>query len=401
MISLPGTYRNRRIRTLLFSVLSVLGFALLQTVPAAAIDQGGIGGRPARPKESNIRSQSIFVHTVKPGEQAKDAIEVINNTTETKRILVYAVDSQVSSGGAFACAQAADQPISVGTWVGLNKKEVTLNAGAKQTVDFTVSVPKDTAPGEHNGCIVVQDTKQQAARDSNGIVLSLRSAIRLAVTVPGDIKKGLAFSGLASEPKGDDKMLLSAALKNSGNVSLDTQLDIRLVYPFGLSATKAGGNFPVLSSSEGRFNFEAPKPFWGGWYRLTAVAHYNDNLKNAIGEGSATASTARSKWIYVAPDPLAVVIEIIAVVVVGGGIFYLVRRKLHHKRTVKRATVHVVQPGEDLPSVAEQYGMAWKQLARINKLKPPYQLKAGRKLLVATPHPEPHVKPRKKPQPRS
>jgi hypothetical protein len=385
MISVSGT---RRLHILLLAAILACGLGVtFSPVRVSAIDQGGIGGRPARPEQGNPRSQSIFVHTAKPGEQAKDAIEVINNASETKHVLVYAVDSQVSSGGAFACAQAADKPISVGEWIALNHNEVTLNPGAKQTVDFTITVPKDTAPGEHNGCIVIQDTKQQAQPDGNGIVLSLRSAIRVAITIPGDIKKGLAFTGLGFTAKDDAKILLSTALKNSGNVSLDTQVEVKLSYVFGVAASKAGGNFPVLSSSEGRFNFESSRPFWGGWYKLTATARYDDNLANALGEGSANASTQRSMWAFIVPDPLAAVIEGIAAIVLVGGIAYLVYRKRRHGQMVRRATGHLVKPGEDLHSVAEMYAMQWKHLARINKLKPPYQIKAGQKLLVAAKSP--------------
>jgi len=392
MISASGT---RKLHTFLLAIILICGVGVaVGPVRVSAIDQGGIGGRPARPVPGNPRSQSIFVHTTKPGEQAKDAIEVINNTSETKRVLVYAVDSQVSSGGAFACAQAADKPISVGEWVALTQGEVTLNPGAKQTVDFTIKVPKDTTPGEHNGCIVIQDTKQQTQSDNNGIVLSLRSAIRVAITVPGDIKKGLAFTGLGFTAKDDAKLLLSTALKNSGNVSLDTEVEVKLSYAFGAAASKAGGNFPVLSSSEGRFNFESSRPFWGGWYKLTATARYDDNLANSLGEGSANATTQRSMWVFIAPDPLAAVIEAIAAVVLVGGIAYLVYRKRHHKQMVRRATDHLVKPGEDLHAIAEMHAMQWKHLARINKLKPPYQIKAGQKLLVVAKHPTKKLTPK-------
>lgn len=375
---------TRTIRTLLLSIVFATTFSIIYSVPAQAIEQGGVGGRPAHPKADNIRSESIFVHQLKPGEVAKDGVEVINNTAETKRILVYAVDSQVSSGGAFACAQAADAPVAVGQWIALPKKEVTLASGSKQIVDFTVATPKDASPGEHNGCIVVQDTKQRSSPDSNGIVLTMRSAIRIAVTVPGDIQKGLVFTGLGMASKGSDNVLLSAGLKNNGNVSLDTQLDVRLVYAVGLAAVKAGGNFPVLSSSEGRFNFEAERPFWGGWYRLSATAKYNDNPETSLGEGKPTASIRQSQWLYIAPDPMAVAIEITLFVFVATAATLLARRNLHTKQIKKAAKKHIVSSGENLHTIAKKYHMPWKQLARLNKLRPPYQLDSGQSLIVTS-----------------
>ena len=268
MILLPF---SDKIRAMLIVVLMSAMLLCVWPLEVQAIGQGGIGGRPAHPIPGNPRSRSIFVHTLYPGKQVKDAVEVINNSSETKRILTYAVDSQTASDGAFACAQAADTPVSVGRWLILDQKEVTLPPGAKQTINFTISVPRGVTPGEHNGCVVIQDEKQRSAPDNNGIVLSLRSAIRVAVRVPGDIQKGLAFAGLGMEPRSEKKLLLNSVLKNNGNVSLDTQLDLTLNYLFGWPAVHMGGNFPVLASSEGQYNFEADRPFLG---RLVQIDGY-------------------------------------------------------------------------------------------------------------------------------
>jgi hypothetical protein len=48
----------------------------------------------------------------------------------------------------------------------------------------------------------------------------------------------------------------------------------------------------------------------------------------------------------------------------------------------RRGKRHVVQGHEDLHTLAQAYGMSWKALARINALKPPYQLREGQTLVV-------------------
>ena len=355
---------------------------MLPSAAAGAIDSGGVGGKPAHPRADNPRSESIFVYELQPGSSTEDGVQVINGTSKSKTILVYAVDSQLASGGAFACDQAADKPISVGSWVTMEKSEVTLAPGEKQIVNFSVKVPKDASPGEHNGCIVMQDTDRQRSSEGGGIVLSMRSAIRMAVTVPGEIKKGLTFTGAGIEAKGGQKLLMSVNLRNSGNVSLDTDLDIKLTYVFGLTAVKAGGNYPVLSGSEARFNFEGNRPFWGGWYRLAASARYNDNPSASLGEGGLNASIGRNSWVFVAPAPAAAAVEGAAAgLLVVGGVVYL-RRRLTHKRAMGHATKHTVKAHENLHTIAEEYNVSWKLLARLNKLKPPYQLKPGQAITV-------------------
>jgi len=373
---------TRGLRSVLLAGAVVGGFVVIVSQPVAAIGEGGVGGRPAHPREDNPRSKSIFVHELDPGQEVTDAIQVVNNTESTKRVLVYAVDSQMSSGGAFACAQAADKPIAVGTWIKLTEKEITLEAGKNKIVDFSITVPDETSPGEHNGCIVIQDTERQRAAGGSGIMLSMRSAIRLAVTVPGDIQKGLVFTGLGIEPRDDQKVLMSTNLKNNGNVSLDAQLSVTLRHWFGPSAATVGGTFPVMSGSEARFNFEGGRPFWGGWYRLTATAEYNDKPEVSVGEGNPNASVSRSQWVFVAPQPLAAAVEGGIIVLCIAGAIYFVRRLLIHKKALRHSAKHTVAPHENLHTIAELYNVPWKLLARINKLKPPYQLKTGQVITV-------------------
>lgn len=355
---------------------------LLVPARALAVEQGGLGAKPAYPRTDNPRSQSIFVHKLQPGQQISDGVEVINGTSEPKQVLVYAVDSQASSGGAFACAQAVDKPVAVGKWIALDKKEVSLEPAQKQVVNFTITAPKDASPGEHNGCVVIQDTKQQRAPGNNGIVLSMRSAIRVALTVPGEIHKGLELSALGVQPKDDKKVLLNTSLRNSGNVSLDAQLTVTLSYALAGTVARASGSFPVLSGSEARFNFEGQRPFWGGWYRLQAVAAYNNNPADGVGEGSSNTKAAQTSWVFITPQPVAAAVEGAVLVALSGAAWWLLRRSRHHRRILQSRMVHTVAGGEDIRTIAEQYGMSWKTLARVNKLKPPYQLKAGQRLRV-------------------
>lgn len=371
-----------RLTRFLLAIVGVVAWLAVSAASPVVADQGSLGGRPANPRADNPRTKSIFIHELAPGKEAADGVQIINGTSETKKVMVYAVDSQLASGGSFACAQAADKPISVGAWVAMSKSQITLAPGTRQVVDFTIKVPRDASPGEHNGCIVIQDTERQRVAEGGGIVLSMRSAIRLAVTVPGDIKKGLVFTGVGVQARGSDKVLMSASLRNSGNVSLDSQLDVRLKYALGASAASAGGSFPVLSASEAKFNFEGSRPFWGGWYRLVAKAQYNNTPSAVLGEGALNASAEQTSWVFISPQPVAAAIEgaTVGFAAVGAGVY--AQRRLIKRKAMSHAARHTVEANENLHTIAERYHISWKLLARINKLKPPYQLTPGQSIVV-------------------
>lgn len=84
-------------KSLLFQRLVVV-FLFLFFQSSFAIEYGGFGGRPAYPRADNPRTESIFVHTLEPGAVQKEGITVINNSSESKTVLIYAADSTPSTG---------------------------------------------------------------------------------------------------------------------------------------------------------------------------------------------------------------------------------------------------------------------------------------------------------------
>src|SRR5688572_30836407 len=108
-------------RTILisFGIFIVLSIVFPNLV--LAIEYGGVGGKPAYPREENPRTQSIFIFDLKPGEKQSDGVLVVNNTQETKTLVVYATDSQKSTDGSFACEQFEDVKDNVGSWIILEK----------------------------------------------------------------------------------------------------------------------------------------------------------------------------------------------------------------------------------------------------------------------------------------
>lgn len=346
-----------------------------------AIQGGGIGGVPANPREDNPRSKSIFVYKLDRGESIDDAIQVINNTTESKTLLIYAADSQVASGGAFACAQKAEKPIATGSWINISEDQVTLAPGSKKDVSFKITVPDNAVPGEQNGCIVIQDANSEPVDQGNGIKLSFRSAIRVAVTVPGEITKGLDFTGFDITELDNDKLRMSTSLRNNGNVSLDTNVRTNIKTFFGNLVRSGGGGFPVLSGSEAQFNFEVDKIFWGGWYKAQATAEYNSSPDQSIGEGESDKTIySAEKIIFITPKPQALLIEALAFLIIAGGTIYYMLKQKKYANLRKGAKVYAVKKGDTLNSIAKKNNVDWKLIAKINKLKAPYSLEPGSKL---------------------
>ncbi len=245
---------------LLGSVIALVVLGMSFSV--SAIEYGGFGGRPAFPREDNARTESIFIHTLEPGITQKEGVKVVNNTQEKKTFLIYGSDSTPSTDGAFACKQFLEEKKDVGTWIELSKNEVTLDPGTNQVIPFTITVPKNASVGEHNGCILIQEKKDAPAEDQAGMSLSVRTGIRVALTIPGDLERKLEIAGFTLD-RTETGFTLHPQVKNTGNVSIDADARVTTRYFFGPILIKHGGQYPILRGDTSDWSFEIKHPFWG------------------------------------------------------------------------------------------------------------------------------------------
>ena len=372
-------------KILLYS-LFILTLALTPSI-ASANEYAGVGGRPANPREDNPRSESIFIYELAPGETFSDGVQVFNNTDSARTVRIGAVDGALSSSGSFACAQEKEPKIGVGSWITLSQNSVEVPARSDRTVDFTITVPQSASVGEQGGCITMQDTAAEGNEEQGGIVLTFRSAIRVAVTIPGDIVKEISFGPITFKQSENDVSLYIAtpSVLNNGNVSLDTDITTNIVSFLGIPVAQVEGTYPVLPASTASWNFEFDAPFWGGFYRADVTASYNSNVEDSLGQESSdqrqTVSSS-SAYIFIPPAPLAAAAQIAVLALIIAGITLLVRN-LRHKRVVaKKWHTYTVKEGDSVQKIAKARHISWKKLATANKLKAPYHLEPGHKIKI-------------------
>ncbi len=370
--------------------LAVCGICLLIVLSssskfAGAAQFGSIGGRPGQPNPDNPRSQSIFVHTLTANEKATDVVEVDNYTDERKTLLIYATDSIISSGGAFGCAQMVDEKKHVGGWITLDRNEVTLEPQTNTFIDFTIQMPSKVDVGENDGCIVIQE-KDAAPQNipgqtgSGSISLSFRTAIRVAIEVPGEIIKKLTIVDYRVTRNETGNFILKPSVKNEGNVSIDAQITPRSVYLWGTELKTETQQYPILKGATSEWNFELKRPFWGGFYRSKFTATYDSNPKNRLGvTTNQELFTLHSKTIifFAWPTLWALLILLLIFVTITLIVWLLVRRIREKRRVAKTWVDHQMVSTVDIKTLAESHGVSWKLIAKTNKLKAPYGLKAG------------------------
>ena len=257
----------RKRSSLVLGLVVYVAVFFMSSLPVQAVEYGSIGGNPANPDPANPRTKSIFIHTIEPGKTVSDAVKVVNYTEKTKTLQVYATDSIMSSGGAFGCAQQVEDKSGVGTWIKLSASEVTLSPQSDKIIPFTITAPAKPDIGENDGCIVIQEKngpKQDIKQDGGSISISFRTAIRVAVLIPGDIRKHLSVLGYAAAEGEDGNYVLKPRVKNDGNVSIDTDLEVITTGILGGQKSTYSQQYPILRNATSDWNIPYKRPFWGG-----------------------------------------------------------------------------------------------------------------------------------------
>lgn len=362
-------------------------FCLISSNSVNAIEYGGFGGKPAYVREDNPRTESIFIHTLNAGDKAEDGVLVINNTAEEKNIIIYATDSEVSTGGAFACAQLVQEKKEVGSWIELSKTEVTLASGETEIVPFTINVPDNASVGEHNGCILIQEKDDDTPSNlSKGIQLSMRLGLRVAINIPGEIIKELELKDfILEQDKEKDLIRFKPIVKNNGNVSIDANVKVVTKYLWGNIFSKIGGEFPVLRGQESEWNFEMAKPYWGGWYYSQAEIEYESDPSKEIGtvnDENKTLIKSNVIWFFSTPETKALIVEIVVLLLIITLVVLIIIRIMQRKWIKKSWIFYEVKSSQNIKSIADIHKVSWKLLVKVNKLKAPYYVQKGEKLRV-------------------
>lgn len=414
-----------------------LVFSLIVPATAQAIVYGGLGGRPAHPNPSNSRTSDVFLFNLAASQTKDDGINVINNSAEKKTLMVYAADFSGSSEGGYACSGLFDVQKEVGSWIsfgssykpveakgkpkadddtdgltneeeatlgtdptladtdgdgGTDKQEVdaklnplqpvliTLDAGQTQEVPFTVTVPSDVGVGEHNGCIFVQEKRSNSTQQ--GISLSVRSGVRVFLTVPGDITHDIQIKSFSYRPGNEGQTILHPAVQNSGNASVEADVQVLTKNIFGVVVKQHGGNYTITRGSTGEWNFELPKQWWGGKFRSSLAVTYYPDPAAEPGKPAGAAKTLTgptlSYWLMPSLGAWLVYGGIVLLIIVILLLFWLARKRRHLvKKTWK---LYTVKRGETVQGLAKRWNISWQLLAKVNRLKAPYELNAGTKI---------------------
>lgn len=215
-------------RVAMWLALVVLSTTLISTFclvgPAAAVEVGGLGIRPAS-------GTPYFNISLLPGSSI-DATAIVSNSSPSPVTLpTYPVDARTWPNGAFVFTGKSETQKGVGVWVLLSKKQVVVPAGSDVEINFRLTVPATTPPGKYEGGVMIENTIVQSQNQSSGGVVTRvqvnviqRLGVRIYLTVTGTATSTPAVIPIVkpaivvTRQSGITTIKIDLATKNKGNL---------------------------------------------------------------------------------------------------------------------------------------------------------------------------------------
>lgn len=143
--------------------------------------------------------------------------------------VAYAADVYSIVNGGFGAELLDDDPSATTSWLDFRPTTVELAPGEGTTLAFSVTVPRDTPPGEYITSIVAESTEPYRG-EGEGLEVDQvnRVAVAVAIDVPGERRPELAIGAVGHETVAGHSVV-RFEVSNPGNVHLRPAGELRIL----------------------------------------------------------------------------------------------------------------------------------------------------------------------------
>lgn len=238
----PFSARAQRLARLLVALLLAAGLGAPFAGIAHAEDDPTRSWlvQPAGPL-GTAETRSYFVYSLEPGAWVEDVVAIVNHSEEPLELSLFGTDAYTNpDNGSFGLLPTEDDPDDVGSWVRLATDSVTVPARARMEIPFMVQVPANATPGDHAGGIVSSYVSTVIDEDDKEVLFDARIAVRIYLTVPGDLTPKLEVRDLEttfdlSSNGLTGTLTVDYTVANPGNVRLGGEEVVSAAGPFGVA----------------------------------------------------------------------------------------------------------------------------------------------------------------------
>ena len=321
------------------------------TAPAAGPDLVSFGIAPAGVERPDDRP--YLSYTAAPGSVIYDHVALLNQGAAPVGLQLYAGDVVMSDGTGLGVPPRDQAPTDAGSWIAFDAPRADLQVPAQTkdagigytVVPFSLTIPVNAQPGDHVGGLVGSlVTTGKAGDNTPAIDLEQRVVARVYIRVTGDLRTGLAIAdvtathrggGLAGQGAGTVEV--GYTLRNTGNVRMAVQPDVRVAGPVGLLPRTAAGDRvdELLPGSEVHLTTTVSGVWPLGRESVTVSA---TGLPSATGEDPGVGTVHASTQVWAIPWAVLALLVLLV-----GLVAYRVRRRPRRRQPVAASGRRVAQ----------------------------------------------------------
>jgi hypothetical protein len=315
------------------------------TAPAAGPHLVSFGIAPAGVERPDDRP--YLSYAAAPGSVIYDHVALLNQDGTAIGLQLYAGDVVMSDGAGLGVPPRDQAPTDAGSWIAIDAAGAnvqvpaqTKDAGIGYTVvPFSLTIPVNAQPGDHVGGLVGSLVATGKAGDNTpAIDLEQRVVARVYIRVTGDLRPGLAITDVTATRRGGGPAGQGAGtvdvgytLRNTGNVRMAVQPDVRVTGPVGLLPRTARGDRidELLPGSEVHVSTTVSGVWSLGRESVTVSA---TGLPSATGEDPGVGTVRASTQVWAIPWAVLALL----VLLVGLVAYRVKRRPRRHQPVAAR-----------------------------------------------------------------
>ncbi len=252
----------------------------MKTTRAAAYLVLLLAGASAR-ADLSIDGDLAHEFAAAPGQRFEGVITIINAGGKPAQAKIYQTDYHFEAGGVNYFDDPGTRPRSNAKWISVAPKSVTVPAGQRAIVSFSVAVPNDPSLfGSYWSMIMVEEVNDASAdpKARMSITQVVRYGIQVVTTIGATGVTDLGFQN-ARLFKEDGKDVFTVDARNKGDRLVKPEVSLELYDENGKSALKlVSGVFKVYPGTTFRYRFEFPAGLPKKPYKAIVFADCGDNL---------------------------------------------------------------------------------------------------------------------------
>jgi hypothetical protein len=157
-----------------------------------------------------------FEIDLEPGQVSRQVIEIAHALPGSAAYRVYTADWSLDAAGTLAFQEPL-QPGSCRPWVAIERRDLTVAAGARVRFRFEVSAPADAAPQECRFALMIESRTQEVQAASSSFPMNGRIGVIVYARVSG--ARPVLSVERESIGTSDGRLLPVLVVRNDGNAT--------------------------------------------------------------------------------------------------------------------------------------------------------------------------------------